>query len=113
MNQIPMAKRAMLLKFFLAIVAAGTMADDANIGVLHANAAQQEPKPDPPAAPVFVGESSAPASAPVCLWYRRPAQRWLDALPVGNGRLGAMVFGRLEGEQLALNEVSLWSGARQ
>ena len=53
----------------------------------------------------------APAGAPLSLWYRQPAQRWLDALPVGNGRVGAMVFGGVEGEQLALNEVSLWAGA--
>jgi len=45
------------------------------------------------------------------LWYRRPAQRWLEALPVGNGRLGAMVFGGVTTERLALNESTFWSGA--
>ncbi len=44
------------------------------------------------------------------LWYRQPAARWVEALPVGNGRLGAMVFGGLERERLQLNEDSLWSG---
>jgi len=44
------------------------------------------------------------------LWYRQPAQQWTEALPVGNGRLGAMVFGGLENEQLQLNEDTLWAG---
>jgi alpha-L-fucosidase 2 len=44
------------------------------------------------------------------LWYEKPAQEWVEALPVGNGRLGAMVFGRLKRERLQLNEDSLWSG---
>jgi len=44
------------------------------------------------------------------LWYKQPAQEWVEALPVGNGRLGAMVFGRIEHEVLQLNEDTLWSG---
>jgi alpha-L-fucosidase 2 len=44
------------------------------------------------------------------LWYRAPAARWEQALPVGNGRLGAMVFGGVAEERLQLNEDSLWSG---
>ncbi len=44
------------------------------------------------------------------LWYDRPAREWTEALPVGNGRLGAMVFGGVETERLQLNETSLWSG---
>jgi alpha-L-fucosidase 2 len=44
------------------------------------------------------------------LWYRQPAERWVEALPVGNGRLGAMVFGGVALERLALNEDTLWSG---
>ena len=44
------------------------------------------------------------------LWYRQPAQKWTEALPVGNGRLGAMVFGAVETEQLQLNEDTLWAG---
>lgn len=47
------------------------------------------------------------------LWYRQPAQRWVEALPVGNGRLGAMVFGDPVHERLQLNEDSLWSGGPQ
>ena len=44
------------------------------------------------------------------LWFRQPAEQWLDALPVGNGRLGAMVFGGIRQERIALNEDTLWSG---
>lgn len=44
------------------------------------------------------------------LWYRQPAQDWNEALPIGNGRLGAMVFGGADRERLQLNEDSLWYG---
>lgn len=44
------------------------------------------------------------------LWYRQPAQHWVEALPIGNGRLGAMVFGGINRERLQLNEDTLWSG---
>lgn len=44
------------------------------------------------------------------LWYDRPAGIWTEALPIGNGRLGAMVFGNIEEELLQLNESTLWSG---
>jgi alpha-L-fucosidase 2 len=44
------------------------------------------------------------------LWYRQPARTWVEALPLGNGRLGAMVFGDTAHERLALNEDTLWSG---
>jgi alpha-L-fucosidase 2 len=44
------------------------------------------------------------------LWYDKPAKHWVEALPVGNGRIGAMVFGGVEKELLQLNESTLWSG---
>ncbi len=44
------------------------------------------------------------------LWYRQPAANWNQALPVGNGRLGAMVFGGVSEERLQLNEDSVWAG---
>lgn len=47
---------------------------------------------------------------PLRLFYKAPARQWTDALPVGNGRLGAMVFGGAESERLQLNEATLWSG---
>ena len=51
--------------------------------------------------------------SPLTLWYTQPASDWLKALPVGNGRLGAMVFGALPTERLQLNEESLWAGHRR
>ncbi|KAJ5211671.1 Alpha-L-fucosidase [Penicillium cinerascens] len=47
------------------------------------------------------------------LWYEQPANDWNEALPVGNGRLGAMVYGRTDTEMLPLNEDSVWYGAPQ
>jgi alpha-L-fucosidase 2 len=44
------------------------------------------------------------------LWYNKPSAEWVEALPVGNGRIAAMVFGRVEEEVLQLNESTLWSG---
>ena len=46
------------------------------------------------------------------LWYDRPAKPWTEALPLGNGRLGAMVFGGVESERIQLNEESLWAGCQ-
>jgi alpha-L-fucosidase 2 len=47
------------------------------------------------------------------LWYRTPATQWVEALPVGNGRLGAMVFGGFPEERIQLNEDTLWDGYRR
>ncbi len=47
---------------------------------------------------------------PHLLWYDKPAVKWEEALPVGNGRLGAMVFGQPAAERLQLNEATLWAG---
>ena len=44
------------------------------------------------------------------LWYDKPAKTWTEALPVGNGRLGAMIYGGVDKELLQLNEATLWSG---
>lgn len=46
------------------------------------------------------------------LWYDHPAANWHEALPMGNGRLGAMVFGGADDERIILNESSVWSGSR-
>lgn len=44
------------------------------------------------------------------LWYKKPAGDWNEALPLGNGRLGAMLFGGIETERIQLNEDSIWFG---
>ena len=44
------------------------------------------------------------------LWYDKPAANWTEALPIGNGRLGAMVYGGVENEVIQFNEESLWTG---
>jgi len=46
---------------------------------------------------------------PLTLWYNKPALNWNEALPVGNGRLGAMIFGDTQHERLQLNEDTFWS----
>jgi alpha-L-fucosidase 2 len=55
---------------------------------------------------------AAPSSAnpTTLLWYTHPADKWEDALPLGNGRLGAMVFGKTDEEEIALNESTWWTG---
>ncbi len=52
------------------------------------------------------------AADPV-LWYRHPAQKWGDALPVGNGRLGGMVYGSVVNEHIQLNEDTIWNGKKR
>ena len=56
------------------------------------------------------GLSEASSDPSLRLWYERPAAQWVEALPVGNGRLGALVFGGIEQERLQLNEDTLWAG---
>jgi alpha-L-fucosidase 2 len=66
------------------------------------------------AAAVVPKVSAAAASSPTTanrLWYRQPAAIWEEALPLGNGRLGCMVFGRVAQERLQLNEDTLWAGS--
>src|SRR5213592_2237127 len=53
------------------------------------------------------------ATSSVRLWYRQPAASWNEALPIGNGRLGAMVFGGVESEKIQLNEDTIWAGEKR
>lgn len=64
---------------------------------------------------VLTGQIRALAAArgDLGLWYEQPAERFTQSLPLGNGRLGAMVFGGVTRERLILNEISLWSGSAQ
>ncbi|MBO9711719.1 glycoside hydrolase family 95 protein [Sphingomonas sp.] len=62
------------------------------------------------ASPAVARDGKAAAPSGRRLWYRQPAREWTEALPVGNGRIGAMVFGGTAHERLQLNEDTLWSG---
>lgn len=60
-----------------------------------------------------VAASLAAADRPHILWYTHPAAQWTEALPIGNGRLAAMVFGKTDDERIQLNEDSIWPGSRK
>jgi len=71
------------------------------------------------ALPIITGLKTADAKAVkyadsnpqrLVLWYEKPASQWVEALPIGNGRLGAMVFGGTTGDRLQLNEDTLYAG---
>jgi alpha-L-fucosidase 2 len=51
-----------------------------------------------------------PTPGPLELWYNKPAIQWSEALPLGNGRIGAMVYGAVDHERIQLNEATLWTG---
>ena len=51
-----------------------------------------------------------PESDNLTLWYRQQAAQWTEALPLGNGRLGAMVFGGVHEDRVQINEATLWGG---
>jgi len=110
----------------------GTLSTLVMTGTIILGGAQASPPatagPAAPAAPSatvqLVGEAPPP-DAPLSLWYRAPAAdspliprpsgrganaEWVRALPVGNGRLGAIVFGGVVNERLQLNEDTLWAG---
>jgi alpha-L-fucosidase 2 len=59
---------------------------------------------------VLAAVSSNEPARDLVLWYPKPATQWVEALPVGNGRLGAMVFGGSESEHLQFNESTVWTG---
>ena len=56
------------------------------------------------------GSTPAPAGSPLSLWYERPASVFEEALPLGNGRIGATVFGDPRADRVMLNDATLWSG---
>ena len=70
------------------------------LGELHAPAAQNVE---------FPGNAAAP-EAPLCLWYRQPSAKWEEALPLGNGHIGAMVFGSVPTERIQFTEHTVWTG---
>lgn len=86
-----MAQKTRILAFLIAVAAWSTPLQAAEVG--------NGPGGESPA-----GDRS------LVLWYEAPAARWTEALPIGNGRLGAMVWGGAAAERLDLNEDTLWSG---
>jgi alpha-L-fucosidase 2 len=56
------------------------------------------------------GQTNAPVIQPDSLWFAQPAAKWTEALPIGNGRLGAMIFGGVADERIQFNEDTLWTG---
>src|SRR5438105_12079769 len=77
--------------------------------VLSADAPTESPKFNTRFEGDLTGEAPPPEN-PLTLWYRRPATEWVQALAIGNGRVGAMVFGGIDHERLQLNEGTLWAG---
>src|SRR5262245_43723669 len=72
--------------------------------------------------PLVAGQSTPSATAAptqaarqhsMVLWYRQPARQWVEALPIGNGRLGGMVFGGTDAEHIQLNEDTVWAGEKR
>src|SRR5215203_5948871 len=64
-----------------------------------------------PFASSILNGATASADDSLILWYDKPATEWTEALPIGNGRLGAMIFGGPASEQLQLNEDTLYAGS--
>ncbi len=58
----------------------------------------------------MIGGANAQSDSLLKLWYDHPAKRWVEALPIGNGRLGAMVYGDPCKETVQLNEITVWGG---
>ena len=74
------------------------------------NEVNQPTNPSTFLSPVAESISNKSFNPSTLLWYTGPAIEWEEALPVGNGRLGAMVFGGIEEERIQLNEETYWSG---
>ena len=59
---------------------------------------------------VILALASVSSAAELKLWYAQPAAKWEEALPIGSGRMGAMVFGGTGEERIQFNEDTLWTG---
>ncbi|MEI6297595.1 MAG: glycoside hydrolase N-terminal domain-containing protein, partial [bacterium] len=62
---------------------------------------------------IFGQLSGRPSKGDLRLWYANPAEKWLEALPIGNGNLGGMIFGGTYQEHIQFNEQSLITGTTQ
>ncbi len=74
------------------------------------NCLAQTQSPTPMPAPLSFSGQAPPPDSPLSLWYRKPAAQWTEALPIGNGRIGGMVFGGTDREHLQFNEDTLSAG---
>lgn len=93
-------------RVLLALVMVGWIAVNSSLAARHDVDESNNPKADM----AFVNEAAAPEE-PLTLWYRKPATKWeTEALPVGNGRLAAMVFGGVNNERIQFNEETVWDG---
>lgn len=81
------------------------------LGLLGASMAGAEAGAATTSSPIIPAAADDPPAAHHRLWFDAPAAQWSDALPLGNGRLGAMVFGDPFAERIALNDDTLWSGS--
>lgn len=63
-------------------------------------------------ASMMASTQAVPANS-LTLWYDQPAEKWVQAVPIGNVRLGAMIFGQPRNERLQFNDVTVWSGGPQ
>lgn len=61
--------------------------------------------------PELLAVNGRAAATPPALWFRQPASVWEEALPIGNGRLGGMVYGGIAKERVQLNEDTFWTGS--
>ncbi|MEO6520967.1 MAG: glycoside hydrolase N-terminal domain-containing protein [Mucilaginibacter sp.] len=60
---------------------------------------------------LIFSEVATAQQKPLKLWYNKPAEKWTDALPIGNGSLGGMIFGGVNSDHIQFNEQTLWTGA--
>ena len=61
-------------------------------------------------ASLLAGAAAVRPGIPLTLWYQHPASLWVEALPVGNGHMGAMIFGGVAHERIQFNEHTVWTG---
>ncbi|WP_442506800.1 glycoside hydrolase family 95 protein [Novipirellula sp. SH528] len=93
-------------RVLLAVAMLGLIAGETSLAARHDVDESNNPKADQS----YTDEAAAPAE-PLTLWYRKPATNWeTEALPVGNGRLAAMVFGGVNNERIQFNEETVWDG---
>src|SRR5581483_4525250 len=104
MKKIKFRRRFFLTSIFISAIATAN-AEPAQKGTRLADDVHKEWA-------TLTGNAAASTNS-LALWYRQPARDWNEALPVGNGKLGAMIFGGVAREQIALNEDSVWEGYKR